>query len=232
MGLYVYRLTQVALVLTNLRILHLRVNSSGKWTRSVKSVQWGDLTSARVRRFIGSILMLEYASGTKEAYWRLRGKDGKKIQPILEAVLSTARASASAVREMVSLCPDCRAVLAIGHYECTQCSLRFKNEATLVWRTLLIPGGAYFYVGDLLPGVIGFLAESFLWLIFAYVAVVALIPGMLEPPSSGQSPDRQAIAGTAGFFLFLVGLHKLIAFNHGRRLVRMFLPTKENGQRR
>ena len=45
-GWYVYRVTATPLVFTNLRLLHFGVGPGGKWNRTLKSVRWGDVTSA------------------------------------------------------------------------------------------------------------------------------------------------------------------------------------------
>ena len=67
-GWYVYRVTATRLVFTNLRLLHFGVGPGGKWDRTLKSVRWGDITSAKVKGWINRVLELRYANGTKETY--------------------------------------------------------------------------------------------------------------------------------------------------------------------
>lgn len=106
-GWYVYRVTATRLVFTNLRLLHFGVGPGGKWNGTLKSVRWGDVTSAKVKGWTNRLLELRYANGTKERYWRLPKKVGKKAQTILEAVLPPSRGEATAVQGFQSICPDC-----------------------------------------------------------------------------------------------------------------------------
>jgi len=68
LGIYAYGATATAMVLTNLRIIHLGVTGRGKWRRILKSVRWGDVSDARVKGWMGKVLDLKYASGKKDRY--------------------------------------------------------------------------------------------------------------------------------------------------------------------
>ncbi len=139
---YVYRVTATRLVFTNLRLLHFGVGPGGKWNRTLESVRWGDVTNAKIKGWINRLLQFRYANGTKERYWRLPKKDGKKAPTILEAVLPLSRSGATPAQGFLSICPDCRAALTAGNYQCS--TLKFKDEKKVRWRTMLIPGGDIF----------------------------------------------------------------------------------------
>ena len=146
-GWSIYQITATVLVFTNLRVIHLGVDSKGKWKRTLRSVRWGDIAEARIKGWGSKVLALKYASGKKENYWRLRRRDAKKVKTLLEILIPASRGDMTAAQEMVALCPDCRARLTPEKYRCESCGLAFKDEKTLLRRTLLIPGGGYWYAG-------------------------------------------------------------------------------------
>jgi hypothetical protein len=230
LGIYAYGATATALILTNLRIIHLGVTGRGKWRRILKSVRWGDVSEAKIKGWIGKILELKYANGAKARYWKMAGRDAKKVEAILASVLPATRAEATAAQGMVSLCPDCRIVLAQKIYQCQGCKLTFKDEKTLLKRTLLIPGGGYLYAGYTTLGVISlffeglFLIEAILYFLMA----VGLMPP--TPAENGRFPNRADLWVTAGIFLFIIALRKSLEYLHGRRIIRMFLPLNRLGQ--
>jgi len=77
------------------------------------------------------LLQLRYANGTKERYWRLPKKDGKNAPTILEAVLPLSRSEATPAQGFLSICPDCRAALTAGNYQCSTCRLKFTLNKAL-----------------------------------------------------------------------------------------------------
>jgi hypothetical protein len=230
LGIYAYGATATALVLTNLRIIHLGVTGRGKWRRILKSVRWGDVSEAKCKGWLGKVLELKYANGQKDRYWKIPNKDAKKVKAILAAVLPATRVEATAAQGIVSLCPDCRIVLAQKIYQCQGCRLTFKDEKTLLKRTLLIPGGGYLYAGYTTLGVISlffeglFLIEAILYFLMA----VGLIPP--TPAENGRFPTQADLWVTAGIFLFIIALRKSLEYLHGRRIIRMFLPLARTGQ--
>jgi TM2 domain-containing membrane protein YozV len=105
----------------------------------------------------------------------------------------------------------------VGVYRCAQCGETFKEEKKLFWRTLLIPGGEYFYVRQVGWGILQAMVEVII-LIYALVLLGTAIT------SEG---DDAASAAVAAVFIFLVwGLHKLAAYRQCRRMVRGFLPVE------
>ena len=148
--------------------------------------------------------------------------------PVGRFMFPASRGEAGAEAGMTSLCPNCRAALSAGKYACGQCGLGFKDEKTLAWRTILVPGGAYFYTRVWVLGIASGFADGIFSLVFLYSALAAMNPGILEPGKDGSRPTAGGLWVVAGFFLFLVCLHKLIAYRHGRRAVRTYLPLNKN----
>lgn len=230
LGWNAYRVSATRLVFTNLRLLHFGMESDKKWRRTVKAVCWGDITEARVKGWLNRKLQLRYANGTKESYWRFPKKDSVKIKAVLEAVIPQSRGEATAVQGFQSICPDCRAVLTAGKYECASCGLRFKDEKTLLKRTLLIPGGGYMYASMTLLGVLNFFTEG----IFTVAAIFSILMaiGIVAPGTDADGRPTQSgeMLPAAVFFLVLVALHKGLEYIHGRRAIRTFLPWKKRGE--
>jgi len=230
LGWNAYRVSATRLVFTNLRLLHFGMESDKKWRRTVKAVRWGDITEAKVKGWLNRKLQLRYANGMKESYWRLQRKDSLKIKAILDAVIPQSRGQATPAQGFQSICPDCRAVLTPGKYECASCGLRFKDEKTLLTRTLLIPGGGYMYASMTLLGVLNFFTEG----LFTVAAIfwILMMVGIIAPErdADGRVMQSGETLTVALFFLLLVGSHKALEYVHGRRAIRTFLPWKKRGE--
>lgn len=220
MGWYIYRVTKSVFVFTNRRILHFLLRSNGEWRRMVRSVSYGDIQEARVKGWLSPTLHLRYRDGRKETYWGLERRDSKKIQQMLAELLPAGASEATARAAIVSLCPECRTALTPGTYACGNCGLQFKDEKTMTWRSLVIPGGGYFYTGYWFLGVCDFFVEAVLLLAVLFGALE--LAGVSPPP-----PDEQPI--TAVGLAFIAGLlvvEKLLTVHHCRRFVRGFIPIE------
>jgi len=230
LGWNAYRVSATRLVFTNLRLLHFGMESDKKWKRTVKAVLWGDITEAKVKGWLNRKLLLRYANGTKEAYWRFQRKDSLKIKAVLDAVIPQSRGQATPAQGFQSYCPDCRAVLTAGKYECPSCGLRFKDEKTLLKRTILIPGGGYMYASMTLLGVIDFFTEGIFTLAAIFSILMAI--GIVAPDTdaNGRPAQPGEALGVALILLLFVGLHKGLEYIHGRRAIRTFLPWKKRGE--
>jgi hypothetical protein len=225
LGWYVAYLAPATLVLTNRRLLHLFVTRNGSWNRGVRSARWGDLESAKIKALLSPKLHIKYRDGKKEVYWRLRSDDGKKIRLLLEVLLPTAGGETSPALSMTSLCPECRTALTPGVYECPHCRLKFKDEQTLLRRSLLIPGGGFFYTGHAFLGTLHFLLELFLLLELVVWGGAAIGLWPLKPSSGQAHADREAALMVAVFFAILLALHKAAIARITRNLVRGFIPA-------
>ena len=230
LGWNAYRVSATRLVFTNLRLLHFGMASDKKWKRTVKAVRWGDITEAKVKGWLNRKLQLRYANGTKESYWRLQRKDSLKIKAVLDAVIPQSRGQATPAQGFQSICPDCRAMLTAGKYECASCGLRFKDEKTLLKRTLLIPGGGYMYASMTLLGIVDFFTEGIFTVATIFSILMAI--GIVAPDrdADGRLMQSGETLGVALFFLLLVGLHKGLEYIHCRRVIRTFLPWKKRGE--
>lgn len=225
LGVHAYYLAPAMLVLTNRRLLHLFVTWNRMWKRGMRSARWGDMEEAKVKGLLCPKLQIKYRNGKKETYWRIRSDDGKKIQLLLEVLLPTAAGETSPALSMTSVCPDCRAALTPGLYECPQCRLKFKDEKTALRRALLIPGGGFFYTGHTLLGVAHSLIDLFLLFYLAISVLVALGAVQPESTASGAPQDRFAALVVVAFLAILLGLHNWITTRISRNLIRKYIPA-------
>lgn len=146
-GTQSHYLAPAALILSNRRLVHLSLKWNGAWNRNLRSAQWGDVKKAHIRGGRYRELHLEYQQGSKETYWRIPQNSASKIQLLLDVLLPASAGEKSPALSMASFCPKCRAPLTPGVYQCGHCGLKFKNGKTLLLHALMVPGGAYFYVG-------------------------------------------------------------------------------------
>lgn len=227
LGWQAYAVMGTTLVFTNTRMLHFGIDSSAKWTRVLKSVRWGDVAEGEVKGWLARVLDLHCLSGKKERYSRLPMGTAKKVNDILAAVIPASRSEMSSAQGVQSLCPDCRSGLTSGTYQCMQCGLKFKNEKTLLNRTLLIPGGGYFYAGMSLAGLLSFVGEGIFLLVGLMYAAMAVHLMDANRAENGRVMGSAELWSLAGFLLLLVAFHKLIEYRHGLRVIRTFLPEPE-----
>jgi len=220
LGWGAYLLGRSILVVTNRGLLRFRIRSKGlvgwEWDNGVQGIGWGDLAEARVTGGLGRRFVMRFRNNQKQTVSRLLPTFHKKLQMLAPLLLNANLGDATAATAPVSLCPKCLAPLTAGLYQCAQCGQVFRDEKKLLWRTWLIPGGEYFYVGSIGFGILQAIVE----LIILVWAVVLIGAGM----ASGDS-DAGASVVTGVVFLLILVFHKLAAYVQCRRIVRGFLPA-------
>jgi hypothetical protein len=231
LGWQAYHMYGSVLVFTNRRLLRFGVKGKGwrnwTWRRTLHAARWGDIAEAKCKGFLTRILRLKYRSGRKETYLNLDRADAKKIKMLLGAFLPSAAAEAGPAQEMVSLCPECIAPLTPRVYRCPQCRLEFKTEKSLLWRTIIIPGGGYFYVGW--RGFAFFFGLLELLIIYEIVFWLCVALGLVPAPAPGPGQtrlDATAAAFVLAYLLILFALETTIVYLHMRRFVREFTPVR------
>jgi hypothetical protein len=231
LGWYGYAMYSVVLVLTNRRLLRMRVRgkSFGGWTwlRGVMAASWGEVAEAKVKGWLSRTLLLKYRNGRKETYWRISSQAAKKMKLLLPVLLSAGAGETTTAQGMVSLCPDCCQVLQPRVYECGQCRLPFKDEKTLLWRNYLLPGGGYLYTGWGVPGVLHAIVDCLIILdiiLFSLYALRVIAPPVPHPGEKPTTAESAAI--TVGFLVLFFLFENTIAWMHNRRLVRDFIPAR------
>lgn len=227
LGWYIYYATGTVLVLTNRRLLHFLVRSDGAWKKMLRTVSWGDIEQAKVKGWLSRTLEIRYRNGKTETYWKVRGDDARKIKMLVPAILAAGAMESTAAQCMVSLCPSCLAQLTPEVYQCAKCGAGFKDEKSMVRRSLLIPGGGYFYIGYWFLGIGDFLVEAYL-LVLTIIFLVVAAGGMHDPlVKSGEAPATGGGALAAAIlFGIVLAVEKWLTIHHCRRFIREFIPTK------
>ncbi|HEV2112842.1 MAG TPA: PH domain-containing protein [Terriglobales bacterium] len=214
-------LAAAAIVVTSSRILFIPVKRDGTWRESVRSVKWGDVTDVKAKGWLSASLAFTLRNGSKLTYTRLRKADAKKLASIAPALLQAASGEISADQGVVQLCPDCRANLVPQVYSCKGCALTFKNEKSMILRSIFLPAGGYFYTGHPLIALIPAIVEVFLLL-----EIVLIVLGGLKSP--------QAVAGLIGvlvYFAIVWAIESIVTIFHCRRYIREFIPEKRDPSR-
>ena len=214
------------LAVTNTRLIALRTRSRSwkgwKWDQGILSVEWASIVEASKKGWLIGYLILKDVEGRKERFFRFRRQDLNKLRLLFSILVPQASGlsmpAASVSAGFVSLCPKCLTALSPRLWRCNECGLVFKNEKSLLMRTLLIPGGAYFYTGQTLLGIVtGFIEVLF---VFAFVVQLLMTAGVIAP--SGDAPPPYVQAALVLLFLALI---KLTGFYRSRRRVRNFIPA-------
>lgn len=218
-------LVRAVLVVTDRRLLHINVSRSGEWRGAVRVLPWGALQRAKVGfGLLSRTLKLWYENGSKEQYTRISGGDGKKLKLLLPILLESAKQSPSSANGFEALCPDCTQILTSRTYTCPHCGLAFRDESTLLKRSLLIPGGGYFYCRLTGHGVLAALAEL---LIFAYLLLV------LYATFGATGQDRVELSeGLAVIVIYgiVLAIEKVVMIYHCTRFVREYIPIRDTTQ--
>jgi hypothetical protein len=219
LGWSVFFIGRACLVVTNRGLLRFRIRSTGwagwTWDNGVQGIGWGDLAEVRKRGIGNRYLTLRYRSGGKEKLWRMQATFCKKVVTLAPLLLNANLAESTPAAGPISLCPKCLAPLAAGVYRCPQCGQVFRDEKKLFWRTLLIPGGEFFYVRLAGWGILQALVEI--------VLLVAVI-GLLADAVTSSGSDAETNVAAAGLIFLIWVVHKLAAHAQCRRVVRTFLP--------
>lgn len=214
-------LAACAIVITNQRILFFPVKRDGSWKESIRAAYWGDIEQLKPKGLFIRNVTFRFKNGCKATYTNFRRADAKKIAVIAAALIPAASGELTSTQGLVQLCPDCRNALTQGQYSCANCGLIFKNERSMVTRSIFLPGGGYFYtghrgIGIFLAVVEGYLVLEILLLLFGRVASPKAVPEV-----------RLALLVLAFFW----GIETAVTILHCRRYIRNFIPEKRDPAR-
>jgi hypothetical protein len=205
-------------VVTNKRILFFPVKRDGTWRESVRSVQWGDLEEIKIAGVLVRQASFKFKNATKATYTNVRRADARKLAVIAAVLIPAASGEQTSAHTVVPLCPDCCETLTERQYSCPRCGLNFKNEKTMVLRSIILPGGGYFYTGHPLVAIVPAVVEG----IFLLEILLVLFAG-LAAPKAGEN----LVAGLLLLAMFWV-LETSITILHCRRYIREFIPERRD----
>jgi hypothetical protein len=205
-ALWVAVLKRAVFVFTNKRLLHIPTTWTFDYRGSIAQILYQDCRQLQVKGFG---LVAEYHSGKKDKFDGVPGPDRAIIKHLQFATGESDRRSENPQRN--HLCPHCTEVLPLRVVACPSCGLEFKNRATALTRSVLLPGGGYFYTGHPFIGIGDALTE-------AYLLVLTLVFLGLALLGDGEA-----------MFTFLVCLaaltiEKLVTIYHSNSFLDEFIP--------
>jgi hypothetical protein len=221
-GWHVFTLPRALLVVTDQRLVSFRVRKGIRgwtWDRGVHSISWSDVAEANLGGLISRYLTIKLKSGMKISYWRFEFGGAKMVRLLAKFLRQHSAAHASPAGGVVYQCPDCLSVLNVGSDVCGQCGLPFKTGKELLWRGMLIPGGASFYIGNSAFGVLQAILESG----FVLALLSFLVQAITEPRGTETAANAFVMAGLLTFVLLL---WKFEAVLYSRRQIRDMLPAR------
>ncbi len=202
-----------ALVVTNKRLLHIPTRLNYHPKKSIAQVLYGDIAAAKPRAVLSRALALTYKSGQQETFSNLARGEFKKLKALLAARQTDSPISEA--RQRHHLCPKCMTPLRQKTYACSVCRLEFKTPQQALRRSLLIPGGGWFYAGHPMLGTLYALVEVAL-----LVEIILIMTGI----PSGLEADAWA---PVIYVLFVFALEKLLAIHHVKRAMDEYIPSEE-----
>ena len=206
-AVWVTVLKRALFVFTNKRLLHIPTTWKFDYRGSISQILYQDCRRLQVK---GSGLVAEYHTGKKDRFACIPSRDRAIIKHFQFATSESDRRSQNPQRN--HLCPNCMQVLPSRTSVCPSCGLEFKSRAKALTRSVLLPGGGYFYTGHPYIGVGDALGESYL----VILALVVFFAGMLG--------DAEATA-TFPFILVILVLEKLLTIYHSNSFLEEFIPT-------
>jgi hypothetical protein len=206
-AVWVTLIKRALFVFTNKRLLHIPTNWKFDYRGSISQILYQDCR-LQVK---GSGLIAEYHNGKKERFSCLPSQDRAIIKRFNFVTGESDRRSENPQRN--HLCPNCAEVLPSGTICCPTCGLEFKSKAKAMKRSVLIPGGGYFYTGHPFLGIGDAVTESYLLLL----AVVTLAAGLLGDPEA---------MSVFPVFLGALVLEKLITIHHAHSFLAEFIPER------
>jgi hypothetical protein len=194
-------------VFTNKRLFHIPATNKHEYRGSIAQILYQDCKRLHVK---GSALVAEYHNGKKEKFLYIPRADRAIIKRFNLQADASDQPSAQPQRN--HLCPNCTQLLPKGVTACPACGLEFKNRATALRYSVLLPGGGYFYTRHPYMGVADAVAETYLTL----ATLIALAAGLLGDP--------EAMTAFVGIGLVLV-LEKLATVYHSNAFLAEFIPA-------
>lgn len=217
-GWWTYMLAAVVLVVTNRRILFIPVKPNGTWRKSVRAASWGDVAEVKSSGPLVRNVAFKFKNGTTATFANFRHGDAKKLAAVAAVIVPRASGEITAVQGLVQYCPDCHGILTPRQYCCPGCGLVFKNEKTMITRSIFLPGGGYFYTGHPLVALLPAIFEGLLLL----QILLVLFEGLTAPKAIPELTS--ALIALVFFWAIETG----VTIIHCRRYIREFIPEKRD----
>ena len=209
-GWIIYYLKRAVFVFTGKRLFHIPTTSSFKYRNSIAEIRYADTESIGLS---GGTLKVKYRSGKTEKFIYISSSERKKIKELLGKFSHEGTPSDSPARN--HLCPKCTKPLPIDHYTCPSCRLQFKSIAEGRMKSIIFPGGGYFYAGHPFLG----LADAFVEIILILIVAAGIIDLVNGVPDSGAMLI---------FYGIILALEKITSVYHSNHFLKEYLPKDRN----
>jgi len=137
-------------IFTDKRIIHIPTRFNRGHRRALSQVLYADCQRIEIH---GRTLVVTYQDGRRDSFAYMGNPEVRKLQKILTR-LPIGIGQPSENPHRTALCPNCHSLLADGSESCPACQLAFKTGFKARLRSLLLPGGGYFYSRNPLPGMV------------------------------------------------------------------------------
>ena len=207
-GIAVLFIKRALFVFTSKRVFHIPTTMDYQYRYSIAQIRYPDCDRLSLR---GGTLTAHYKNGLKEKFLYISMSERKKVK----AVLSRApfRGDVSRTKGKQHLCPRCTGGLHYDDYTCPHCGLEFKDRNTGLRKSILIPGGGYFYTRHPFLGMGDAVAEVILIFLVIVFAVTTLMG------TEGSLPLFL-------FFSIILVIEKAITIYHTNHFIKEYLPNE------
>ncbi|MEJ2157964.1 MAG: hypothetical protein P8X96_21755 [Desulfobacteraceae bacterium] len=198
-------------VFTDKRILHIPTRFNRSSFGAVSQIWYEDCANINLK---GRTLIVKYKNGSEEQFPYIGRKERKKLKVLLAAIQLKPKAAGN-LNARVSLCPSCTNVLDPKSDHCPTCKLKFKSGFQAKLRSLLIPGGGYFYSRHSILG-------TLLGIVEIALVTKLILDGIAW--NEGFTVDLGFMALVA----FTLMAAKLISAYHTEQLTKKFIPEPKD----
>ncbi len=205
-ALWLVLLKRSLFVFTNKRVLHIPTTWKFDYRGSISEILYQDCRRLHIK---SGKLVAEYHNGRTEKFPNIPACDRDVIKHFQFATSESDRRSENPQRN--HLCPNCTQVLPSRTAACPSCGLEFKTRAKALTRSVLLPGGGYFYTGHPFIGAGDALGEAYL----VILTLVVLCAGLVG--------DAEAMS-TFPIVLVILVLEKLLTIYHSNGFLDEFIP--------
>ncbi len=205
-ALWVNLLKRSLFVFTNKRLFHIPTTWQLDYRGSISQILYQDCRRLYVKY---PRLVAEYQNGRTDKFSGIPARDRDVIKHFQFATSESDRRSENPQRN--HLCPNCTQVLPSRTAACPSCGLEFKTRAKALTRSVLLPGGGYFYTGHPFIGAGDALGEAYL----VILTLVVLFAGLVG--------DAEAMS-TFPIVLVILVLEKLLTIYHSNGFLDEFIP--------
>jgi hypothetical protein len=204
-------LKRAIFVFTDKRILLIPTRFNRSSLGAVSQVLYEDCARIEIK---GRTLVVQYKNGEQEQFPYIGRKERKKLK-LLIADISLKPKEAGHLNDRVHLCPSCTNVLQPKTNICPSCNLSFRSVWQAKIRSILIPGGGYFYSRH---PIIGALVGSLEIVLLSKIIYDWIII------NQGKPVDLSLMAALSCAFIG----EKLITTFHSQQLIQGFIPQQKD----